>query len=172
MLFRSNALGVLAVVHGSDAGNEAEQGGEAGIWFSGHGWRRDSSLSCVVRPAAAGIGSASRWCAGSSELGSEAGFTEDGSADDTGTLRAQRFATVLAKGSSFSIRMVCAVHANPPSCLNTLGLRTTRSCVAKGSWAWGRTDSTNWMLPVGVSRRLDPGLGLVCFWSCFWLPGF
>ena len=39
-----DAFGVLAVVHGADAGDEAEQGGEAGVGFAGSvraaGWRR------------------------------------------------------------------------------------------------------------------------------------
>ena len=49
----NNALGVLAVVHGSDAGNEAEQGGEAGIWFSGDGSVADVGAS---REAAGCVG--------------------------------------------------------------------------------------------------------------------
>ena len=51
-----DALGVLAVVHGTDAGNESEEGGEAGVGFSGHR-RRDSAGSCV---GGIGIGSSVR----------------------------------------------------------------------------------------------------------------
>ena len=168
-----DAFGVLAVVHGADAGDEAEQGGEAGVRFSGCrvvanavdiGAGREAAGSRRLAPVGR--------CACSGESGGEAGFAEDSSADDAGTLLADWFAAVLAKRSMFTIWMVGAVHTNPPSCLKTLGLRTTKACVAKGEGRRGGTDSTSRMLPPGVSRRLEPGLGLVCFWFCFWAAWF
>jgi hypothetical protein len=120
-----DAFGVLAVVHGADAGDKAEQGGEAGVGLSGDRRRRDGAggsvvyvgVGCWVSVRAAGR----RRRAGSGESGGEAGFAEDSSADDTGTFLADWLAAVLAKRSMFTIWMVGAVHTNSPSCLKTLG---------------------------------------------------
>ena len=35
----NDSLGVLAVVHGTDTGDDAEKGGQAGIWLSAIEWR-------------------------------------------------------------------------------------------------------------------------------------
>jgi hypothetical protein len=43
-----DAFGILAVVHGADAGDEAEQGGEAGVWLSGGRRWGDGAGSRVV----------------------------------------------------------------------------------------------------------------------------
>jgi hypothetical protein len=113
-------LGVLAVVHGADAGNEAQKGGEAGVWLVGWWWRwRDGAFS---------RDGATDRIAGSGQFGEQAGLAEDGRANSAGALLAQRLAAVLAKGSSFTIRMVCAVHTKSPSCryFKTLGVNTTK----------------------------------------------
>ncbi len=107
-----DAFGVLAVVHGADAGDEAEQSGEAGVGFARERrrWRRrDGTGDGVVEVTVASrvrIGATGRrWCS-SGEFGGEAGFTEDSRADDAGALLAEWLAAVLAKRNMFTIRMV------------------------------------------------------------------
>ena len=108
--------------------------------------------------------------AGSGESGDKAGFAEDSRADSAGALLAERFAAVLAKCNSFTIRMVGAVHTNSPSCryFKTLGVKTTKAWVA-GMESGRCNESANCTLPLGVSRRLEPGpgLGRDCFWIWF-----
>ena len=132
-----DTFGVLAVVHGAHAGNEAEQEGDARVGRSGR--RRNAAY--VVRNAfdRAGVGgSASRHglvarragdrisaeglrcasCRGvrGGETKLEARFAEDGLPNGSGALDAQRLTAVLAEGFSFTIGMVRAVHARPLFC--------------------------------------------------------
>jgi hypothetical protein len=81
------------------------------------GRRNDSVYDLVYGVVYAAIGITTggrRRCAG--ELGCKAGFTIDGRADGAGALLAERLAAVLAKGNSFTIGMVSAVHTSFPSC--------------------------------------------------------
>ncbi len=159
----NDALGVLAVVHRADAGDEAEQGGEAGVGFAG---RRVIAYAIDIRASreAAGIGTgASGRCACSGEFGGEAGFAEDCSADDAGALLAERLAAVLAEGSTFTIWMVGAVHANPPSLLKDAGIRDERKLLkGRGDEPAGGTASTSGCCRRGFTAA-GAGRGLVCF---------
>jgi hypothetical protein len=128
-----DALGVLAVVHGSDARDDAEECGEAGIGLSSVDRRDSGAIGGIGISVATGSGCV--WGgAGSGQLGGEARFAEDCGSNRAGALLAERFAAVLAKGSSFAIRMVCAVHTSPPSCMSfkTLGKKIIKASVAAG----------------------------------------
>jgi hypothetical protein len=48
-----DALGILAVIHGADAGDEAEEGGEARVGFARGRWGRDGARDGVVYVAVA-----------------------------------------------------------------------------------------------------------------------
>jgi len=126
-----DALGILPVVHGSDAGDESEERGEAWVRFPGDGRWRDGTggdVRGISAGGGSGVGVTRRGRSGSGQSGDQAGFAEDSRANGAGALLAERFAAVLAKGSTFTIRMVCAVHTSPPFSvrLKTLGEKTTR----------------------------------------------
>ena len=57
-----DAFGVLAVVHGADAGDETEQGSQAGVGFSGS-WRVANSVDIGAGGEAARIGGGASRCA-------------------------------------------------------------------------------------------------------------
>jgi hypothetical protein len=74
-----------------------------------------------------------------SELSGEAGFAVDGGAYSSGAFLAEGFAAVLAKGNSFTIGMVGAVHTSLPSCTRrevVPGLRPGKR-VARGCGRYG-----------------------------------
>jgi hypothetical protein len=137
------SFGVLAVVHGSDAGDETENGGEAGAGGTGCVGRRNNSIDDVVHgvvyPPVGMAAGGNVWRA--SELGGQAGLAVDGGAYGSGAFLAERFAAVLAKGNSFTIGMVGAVHTSCPSCTRrevvpglTPGSRVARGCVRYEEW--------------------------------------
>jgi hypothetical protein len=130
------ALGILSVVHGAYARDEAEKSGEAGIGFALKRRRRDGARNGVIHAAfGTGIGIGTRWGrSGSGKFSGQAGFAEDCSSNGAGALLAERLAAVLAESNSFTFRMVGAVHTSPPSCMcfEILGENTTKACVAQG----------------------------------------
>ena len=102
---------------------------------------------------------------GSGEFGGEAGFAEDSRADDAGALLAERFAAVLAKCNIFTIRMVCAVHTNPPSCLNA-GSKDNKSLCGEGGKGLiaDRLDQPNITAGGLAAAGARVGLGLFLVW--------
>jgi hypothetical protein len=84
----------------------------------------------------------------SGEFGSKAGLAVDGRADGAGALLAERLAAVLAKGNSFTIGMVGAVHTSLPSCTRRVvqGLTLGKS-IARGCGRYGAGEKTGLGVP-------------------------
>ncbi len=94
-----DALGILAVIHGADAGDEAEEGGEAGVGLTVVE-RRDGGAGAIGSGVGVGV-TTGRGCVrggtGSGQLGGKAGFAEDRRSNGSGALLAERFTAVLTK---------------------------------------------------------------------------
>jgi hypothetical protein len=109
-----DALGVLLVVHGANAGDEAEERGQAGVGLGGAVRLRRRITG------GAGVSIAGGWGGGGDASG-EAGLAEDGGADVADAFSAEGLAAVLAEGDALTVGMVGAVHTRLPSmCLRSL----------------------------------------------------